>query len=291
MADSSTRAEAGAGTDIVFLALARNCARTLPGFMKFAETLKSRGLRCEVLVGENGSRDATRQMLRDLEARGYLRFLNTAFMANIPGRYERLARGREFLKNALAEGGLKPSTVCVVDVDSAMSAPPPASNFLTALKMLDERAYFAIGATSRPLFYDLLSYEDDTQSFAWLSEAVVEAKQHPLSYFRYVDDEVYRRLPKFTRDEAVECISSFNGLCLYRFEDYEKSSYVAEGDVRFCEHIIFNRRLAAITGKRMVISPLLTLATPPEHMPTGLFGFWMSRVMRHLHENRPTRRS
>lgn len=288
MADNPAARRPGRGADVAFLALARNCAGTLPSFMEFVKTLESGGLQCDVLIGENGSRDGTRRMLGDLQARGCLRLIDTAFMADIPGRYERLAGGREFLKNALVESGSAPVAVCVVDVDSAMKVPPSRDGFLSALEILKTRKYFAVGATSDPVFYDLLSYEDDTQSFAWLSQAVIEAKRHPLGYFRYVRDEVYRRLPDFTRDTPMECISSFNGLCLYRFDDYAGSSYLAGAEPAVCEHITFNRRLAAMTGERMVISPALTLSTPPEHRPTGLIGFWTSRCLRYLREHRPT---
>ena len=75
-------------------------------------------------------------------------------------------------------------------------------------------------------------------------------------------------------------MSAFNGLCLYRHEDYSRGSYTAGSDFRVCEHLTFNRSIAAATGRAMVIDPTLAVRTPVEHGRRSLPMFWVQRALK-----------
>ena len=66
---------------ILFLCLARDCADTIPRFFSYLRRLESQGFRCAAIIGENGSRDGTRELIK--RASGvHIELLDTSFMAN-----------------------------------------------------------------------------------------------------------------------------------------------------------------------------------------------------------------
>jgi hypothetical protein len=158
--------------DIVVLALARNCAATLPAFLRFLTSLRDAGLDCRALVGENDSRDGTGALLWAAQARGELSHVPTAFMADIRGRLARMARGREHLKRVLDGQGPAPAYVCVADIDNVMARPPEAGAVLAALAKLERPGLFAVSAASQPHYYDLLAYEDEAVSYEYLLDDI-----------------------------------------------------------------------------------------------------------------------
>lgn len=58
--------------------------------------------------------------------------------------------------------------------------------------------------------------------------------------------------------------STFDSLCLYRAGAYRLGSYLRTGP-SLCEHLVLNRRLADLTGAKMLIDPGLVLRTPIDH--------------------------
>lgn len=258
--------------DFAFLALAKDCAATIPRFLELLQTLRRSGAGVAAFVGENGSRDATHALLQQAEAQGELILVPTAFMAEEPERLRRMALGRERLKNKLEASGLEPRFICVLDIDNVIAAPPTVPALLAAAAKLDRPGVFGVSASSRPHYYDLLAYEDEQRSFATLLDELAGSRSDIVRYYRFFRSRIYPHQRALTSEREIACASTFNGLCLYRADLYRIGSYLWAGPA-ICEHLVFNRRLAALTGGTMLIDPGLVLRTPPDHAQQSFLPF------------------
>jgi hypothetical protein len=267
--------------DIAFLSLAKNCAGTLPAFLEMLSTLRSSGVYCIAYIGENGSGDGTNVLLREAEQRGELTLIPTNFLTEVPDRLQRMALGRQHLKDVLDNSGLNAQFICVADVDDVMKQPPPINTIRKAMMKLERSNVFAVSATSRPRYYDLLAYEDDSISFEFLQEEINAQKRNPFSYYRFfaMNVDPYRR--RLTSEHELLCTSAFNGLCIYKTEAYALGSYL-DSDFRRCEHLTFNRKVAKATGARILIDPDLVLSTPSDHAEKKFMPFVWSRIKKLL---------
>jgi hypothetical protein len=269
---------------IAFLGLARDCVGSLPIFFRFVDSLDQASISSVVLIGENGSTDGTRELLERRAAEGRLQVVDTGFMAGIPRRLQRMAQGREKVKLALKNSGARPAYVCVVDLDRVMTIPPRVEDFTQAMELLanDERL-FAVSADSKPYFYDLLAYEDDELSFAWLPHKSEEvATMRPRRYYGQILKHISAYQRSLTKLGDRLCISSFNGMCIYKASYYSRASYLATGKVDICEHLVLNRSIFRATGRRILITRFLTLRTPAEQMPIGPIAFWVQQIYKKL---------
>lgn len=278
--------------DFAFLALARDCAGTVPRFLDLLGTMRRSGLSVAAFVGENGSRDGTDALLASAEARGEIVLVPTAFMAREPRRLRRMALGRERLKAELEASGIEPRFVCVVDIDNAIARPPTVPALLAAAAKLDRDGVFGVSATSRPHYYDLLAFQDEHRSFETLLDELAKNRGDIVRYYRFFRSRIYPHQRALTVDREIACASTFNGLCLYRADIYRRGSYLGAGpDV--CEHLTFNRRLAALTGGTMLIDPGLVLLTPGDHAERSFLPFAWQRLRKliALARHRPFRRA
>lgn len=267
--------------DFVFLSLARNCAATIPRFLELLEALRAEGLGAIAFVGENGSRDATRELLQRADASGRIVLVPTPFMAQEPDRLKRMALGRERLKTEFEKTMLQPRFVCVLDIDNVIARPPPVSAFLAAACKLDRRGIFGVSATSRPHYYDLLAFQDADRSFDTLLDDLAGNRRNIFAYYRFFRSRIYPHQRALTDDREIECASTFNGLCLYRADAYRLGSYLQAGPST-CEHLVFNRRLADMTGAKMLIDPGLVLPTPIDHAEQSFVPFVWRRFRKLL---------
>jgi hypothetical protein len=266
-------------TGILFLCMARDCARTLPVFFTYLKQLDGNRFACSAIIGENGSSDATRSLIEQA-AGPRIALLDTAFMANAASRLGRMAVGRQALADAALARGFREEFVCVADLDNVMAAPPPPGAVRAASASLRSNPYlFAVGATSRPVYYDLLSLRAEGFEFLEnLSCEIEAAKRRPWSYYRFHQNRIYRIQQRMTGCGPVLCASSFNGFCLYRARDYRLGSYRAPDEAKVCEHVSFNCSIARGSGKRMMISPHLAVQAPMDHTPVGFLRFWADRL-------------
>ncbi|MCO5090983.1 glycosyltransferase family 2 protein [Bosea sp. (in: a-proteobacteria)] len=272
--------------DFAFLSLARDCAPTIPRFLDLLAALRSRGLSLAAFVGENGSRDGTRALLERAEAAGQLVLVPTAFMAKIPDRLARMALGRERIKMELDASRLEPRIVCVLDLDNVLARPPSATALIEAAAKLDRPGIFGVSATSRPHYYDLLAFQDEGRSFETLLDDLAASRGNIFSYYRFFRSRIYPHQQALTDDREIACASSFNGLCLYRAEVYRLGSYLRSGR-SICEHLVFNRRLAEMTGAKMLIDPGLVLPTPIDHSEQSFLPFAWRRLRKLMASRSP----
>ena len=264
--------------DLFFLCLARNCEKTIPLFFSYLDRLENGGFRCAGIIGENGSSDRTRKLIEQ-KISSSIELLDTALMAKAPSRLVRMAIGRQALLDR-AKNRVGPETyVCVTDLDNVMMAPPEPLFVRRAIELLiSDRNLFAIGATSRPVYYDVLSLRTEGHDYSQLNAEIAHAKKNPLSYFHFHQQRMYKNQRLMTRPEPILCASSFNGFCIYPAHDYCLGTYRADNEADVCEHVSFNLSIARATGRKMLISPDLVIRTPSDHGPVGFFRFWTDRI-------------
>jgi len=263
---------------VLFLCLARNCEATLPVFFSYLENCEQHGLSCRAIIGENGSVDGTRRLIENAVGRR-IALLDTSLMERAPSRLVRMALGRQALLDAAFAGAEIPDYVCVLDVDNVMLVPPQPEALLAGIEQLrQDSRLFAVGATSRPVYYDLLALRMQGHDYSNLNTEIAAAKKHPLSYFRFHEERIYSNQRLMTRPEPIVCESCFNGLCLYNSADYQLGTYRAENEADVCEHVTCNLTIGGATGKHMLISPDLAVQAPADHVPVGFGRFWMDRI-------------
>lgn len=268
---------------ILLLGLARDCAETIPSFLAYIERLQAYGFKTSAIIGENGSRDQSRKLIEQATCED-LTLLDTSIMAGCTSRLVRMAMGRQALLDAADARGIREDYVCVVDLDNVMVIPPDPEQVLAAIGRLQaDTTLFAVGATSLPVYYDLLSLRAEGYEFlSNLCREIANAKKKPLSYFRFHQEQIYRNQRLVTNSPPVLCFSSFNGFCCYNASDYRLGSYRAQNEGEVCEHVGFNLSIGSVTGKKMLISPDLTLRAPEDHISVGFFRFWYNRTIKRL---------
>lgn len=266
---------------IGILALARDCEATLPSFISWLKDLEQEGFSSVTWVGENGSSDRTRQLLEAASSSSFI-VLDTSFMSDVPSRLARMAMGREALLQAAVRADLDAQFICVADLDNVMTSPPTPVVLRSALHYLNDPLIFAVGATSDPFYYDLLSFLAEGHDYRSLQAEIEKAKKHLMTYFQFHRDKIYSNQKRLTITSPLACVSSFNGLCLYRKEEFFQGTYRSYDEANVCEHVNFNLSLARRTGKTMLIVPELRLAMPRDHGPVTFLRFWKDRVYKAL---------
>lgn len=268
---------------LLFLCLARNCAQTLPGFFAFLADLRREGIAASAWIGENGSSDATPQLIERAAPLGVER-VDTSAMAASSERLQRMAIGRQLLLDRLRALSAQPPIVCVADLDGVMQVPPAPAALAAALGQLQQDpALFAIGAASQPYYYDLLALRLEGFEFLHdLHARIQRAKRNPLTYYHFQSTQMYAVERRVTALLPFRCASSFNGLCLYRTEDYLRGTYRADDEAEVCEHVTFNLSVAARTARQMLVSDTLRFAMPADHSPVSFPRFWLDRLSKML---------
>ena len=268
---------------ILFLALARNCAPTLPAFFALLQELQQAGLSCSAIVGEDGSSDSTRRLIEEARGLGVSR-IDTIFMESESSRLRRMAIGRQSLLDHVRTRGISAQFICVADLDDAIAAPPSIQMVRAAIQILDtDQSLFAVGATSKPVYYDLYSLRATGFEFLTdLPQRFDRAKKQPFTYHRFLRRDVYPVERAVTRLIPLRCESSFNGICFYRASDFVLGSYRSSREATECEHVTFNQSIAKPSGKQMLISSDLVLRAPRKHIPVSFVDFWTSRICARL---------
>jgi hypothetical protein len=264
---------------ILFLCLARDCADTIPLFFKYLERLEACGFSCTAIIGENGSSDRTRALIEEVAGQT-IALLDTSLMKTGGSRLSRMAIGRQALLEAAEARRVFGGYVCVMDLDNIVVAPPDPLAVRSAIEQLHaDASLFAIGATSVPVYYDLLSLRVEGFEFLTnLNREIAQAKKNPISYFSFHKERIYKNQKLITSSIPVLCSSSFNGFCCYNASDYRLGSYRSPDEADVCEHASFNLSIGNSTGKNMLISSELVLQAPADHVPVGFFRFWSDRI-------------
>jgi hypothetical protein len=261
---------------ILFLALAKNCAGTLPPFFHLQEQLREGGIENHAIIGENGSRDHTRALL--LSAQN-VTHVPTEDLAHVANRLQRMAIGREALLERARTYPGKEEFICVLDLDDVMVRPPDFAALIKAMQRLrEDPMLFAVGATSKPYYYDLLALRAPGHDYSDLAKELRQPRPRLFGYYHFHRDHIYVHQRRLSTDAGFLCDSTFNGMCLYRSEDYFLGSYRSAKECDVCEHVTLNETIAAATQRKMLVSPELTVATPSEHAPLSLIQWYARRL-------------
>jgi hypothetical protein len=264
--------------ELVFLSLARNCASTLPLFLRFLSELQRSGLSCAALIGENGSMDETRALI--LEAAPYnVHLCKTDFLETQFKRLVRMAHGREALLTIARERWPDAQYVCVADLDNVFALPPQPHVMREVIATLSkDPSLFALGASTQPVYYDLLALRTPLVDCSTLYSGIKAAQSNPFTYFRFHEQHLYSAQRSISRLVPLRCTSSFNGMCIYKASRYYRGTYRANDEDLVCEHVTMNASISLLFGEEMLISDRLVLATPPDHGPATLFRFLLRRL-------------
>lgn len=268
---------------VLFLGLARDCAKTIQHFFAYLERLEADGLICTAIIGENGSFDQTRTLIEKAVS-DKVALLDTSEMEMSSSRLARMAIGRQSILDAAVARGIGEDYVCVVDLDNIASILPDSAALRAAVERLrGDGSLFAIGATSSPVYYDLLSLR--AAGFEFLSSLnceIKKAKKRLWSYYSFHRRNIYRNQRLVTDLIPMKCESSFNGFCCYRASDYRLGSYRSADEVDVCEHVNFNLSIAGRTGRKMFIAKELVIQAPADHIPVNFIRFWLDRIRERL---------
>lgn len=260
--------------DLIFLGLAKNVEKTILVFLKSCKNLSLSGLKICVIVGENGSEDKTRNILKNFKSsKFHFIFLKTDFLNIYKNRIIRLTNGREYLKNYIIENRIISKFVAVVDLDSVISKGIEKNAFLDVIKILKKRQndLFAISVKSEPYYYDMLPliikdyFEYDVYK--------IQTTFSLINFYKLRKLYIYNFQKKITQMRDTLTISSHNGLTIYHYDNYIISSYRQNSNKIKSEHINFNLLIHKKINKYILMTNRLKLITPPEHMPLNLIEF------------------
>lgn len=258
---------------IIVLSLVRNCKKQVASFLAIEKELQDVGASVDFIFGENSSRDGTREILEQLAAsKPNWTIIDTAEMLKYKHRLYRMAVGRELLLNALKAKGSHWDFVVVVDGDDVLRTTPSARVLLEeCMRLYTNKELFGISASTDPYYYDLLALRIPGYFELNLMGPISTAKKKVWSYYKFMKDNVFLIQQEITKLHGLKCSSAFNGLCIYRYEDYVLSSYLPTHDIPVCEHVTFNEALFRRSRRWVEISNRLRLQTPEGHGPRSMF--------------------
>lgn len=86
---------------------------------------------------------------------------------------------------------------------------------------------------------------------------------------------IYDYQVKISKMKDLLTISSFNGFCIYFFNDYKNSNYISKNKNITPEHLYFNNNIYKKNKKFILMSNAIILNTPQEHMPYNYFFYFV----------------
>jgi hypothetical protein len=162
--------------DLVFLALARDCASGASSFIRGIQRLSARGLNVMALVGENGSTEDTRSLL--LRSDAPIRVIDTSVMEAL----ETGLRGWRGADNSwpMKLAASRPNPYPWSTSMNHFSNPYLLKHCSPLSAVSGGRRPSASAQRLGPTLYDLLAYEDESASFVGLADEINALKSRPL---------------------------------------------------------------------------------------------------------------
>lgn len=273
--------------DLIFLGIAQNCVPHIGYF--FAEAKKiTQKFKTKFIIGENGSTDNTfSEIQKELLSQDQpfdLDFVDTTFIEKYSDRIVRLAKARQKLLDHIKKNNIQAKYICVIDLDNVLDQSLIEENIKKMILILEKNKnqYFGVSAKSIPYYYDILNFENQENKNIDILELMNDKKIS--SYFKR-KKKIYSLQDKLTRHGNIETISSFNGMCLYYFNEYIKSTYYCldlAGKI-IPEHLNLNRIIARNTGKKILVSKDIILKMPSEHRPLfNIFIFLKVKIYKYF---------
>ena len=267
--------------DIIFLGLAQNCEKYLPFFFgKIDEISKKKNIK--VFIGENGSNDYTFDVIqKKISTSNIYNFVDTTFIENYEDRIKRLALARQSLKENFLSLNIKSKFVCVIDLDDVINdffSLDLINNLISKLEEEQDK-YFGVSLSSKPYYYDILNFE----SLEFPNSCIKQLQNNKsINSYNQRKQSIYKVQKLLSKKKNFECISGFNGLCLYFFKDYIKSDYVEDDKDQTPEHLLFNRILNKTLKKKILVTDNF-FRMPNEHKPlNNIFHFIFEKMLKYI---------
>jgi glycosyltransferase involved in cell wall biosynthesis len=250
----------------VFVGTARNCAAYLPAALERWSQLNHLFSCCHLIVAENDSTDATKEILAAWTAGNTRRSVLWLDGCASPGesRSAVLAKVRNrLLDEIVAHQELRNSDFLVVmDLDDASLAITPSR----VRQCMCFEGWDALFANQLFYYYDIWALRDDVRSvddFLERIEAAPAGWRRKVARLRHL---TWRNRPISPFRRPIRVKSAFGGFGIYRMEVALRSRYIGWRNGRsICEHVPFNETLSE-AGARLFIHPGLI-----NMLPTSLY--------------------
>ena len=266
---------------IAFLGLAQNCSNGLPNFFTFLNEIEDCFNKIYLFIGENDSNDNTLEILKNYKNKKIIKkIINTSFMKKYTHRLEKMAKGRNHISKLLKK--LKLDYIIWLDLDDVLKNGINRSEFLNSIRILKKRNdLFAVSAISLPYYYYILSLRID--NYFMKNIYYISKIKNILTGYILRKKYIYDFQRKINKLEKLS-ISSFNGMCIYKFKYYKHSSYVnfskSSKEAREqVEHVTFNEIIYKKFKKYILINKNLLLSMPSQHFPySNFFSFLFGKI-------------
>jgi len=267
--------------DIIFLGLAQNCEKYLDNFFKKIDEI-SYEKKIKVFIGENGSNDCTLDKIqKKISVNEIYNFIDTTFIEKYQDRIKRLAHARQSLIEKIIQLNIKSEYICVVDLDDVINDQFNLNliNSLCEILKKNQDKYFGISLNSKPYYYDILNFE--SEEFPNINIKQLQNNKIINSY-RNRKKFIYDVQKKISKKKIFEAISAFNGLCIYKFDEFITSKYLEDKKDQTPEHLYFNRRLNKHLNKKILVTDNY-FNMPKEHKPlNNIFQFSFEKIVKYL---------
>lgn len=267
--------------DIIFLGLAQNCENYLPNFFQKIDQI-SKQKKVKVFIGENGSNDFTFDLIqKKIAVSNIYKFIDTTFIEHYEDRIKRLAIARQTLKNNFIKLNVQSKYVCVIDLDDVINDIFNFELINTLSNKLEKNKdkYFGVSLSSKPYYYDILNFESMEFPNSFIKQL---QNNKSIKSYKNRKKSIYKVQKLLSKKKNFECISGFNGLCLYSYEDYIKSNYTEDSKDQTPEHLLFNRYLNKTLKKNILVTDNF-FRMPDEHKPlNNIFHFIFEKILKYV---------
>lgn len=259
--------------NIVFLGLIQNSEETLKYFLKFYTKIKKNYKNCYLIIGENGSKDNTLNLLKDFKKvdKNFI-IVDTSFSEKYKYRMEKMSNLRQSVKDKVKSIKKKIDYVCWFDLDDVIkNSLSPKKFYNSNLKLINKSNLFGISSGSKPYYYDILSFRKN--NFYTKNIYPISLEKNIFTGYRLRKEYIYDIQKKITHSKNLETISSFNGMCIYHFKYFKLGSYLDKKRIirRQVEHVTFNKKIHALVNKYILIDNDFCMNLPYEHKPYSNF--------------------
>jgi len=266
--------------NIVFLGLIQNSEKTLKYFLKFYNQIKKNYKNCYLIIGENGSKDNTLNLLKDFKKvdKNFI-IVDTSFSEKYKYRMEKMSNLRQSVKDKVKSIKKKIDYVCWFDLDDVIHNSLSLNKFYKSnLKLINNPNLFGISSSSKPYYYDVLSFRKN--NFYTKNIYPISLEKNIFTGYKLRKKFIYDIQKKITYSQNLHTISSFNGMCIYHFKYFKLGSYIDKKRVIRSqvehvtfnnEHVIFNKKINAKTKKYILIDNDFCMNLPYEHKPYNNF--------------------
>ncbi len=267
--------------NIVFLGLIKNSENTLKYFLNFYLKIKKKYNNCYLIIGENDSKDNTKEILNNFKKKNKNFFLvDTSFSSRYNFRLEKMSYLRDSLVRKTLDLNKKIDFICWFDLDDVIKESLSINKFCNSnLKLINDKNLFGISANSKPFYYDILSYRK--KNFFTKNIYPISLEKNIFKGYKLRKQFIYDVQKKITDTKDHYTMSSFNGMCIYYYKYFKLGSYIDKKKIMRSqvEHVTLNMKIHKKTKKFIYIDKDFTLNLPGEHRPYfNILYFCLSKI-------------